>query len=202
MKKLNKKFYLAIIATILIASVSFAISCGKENRQKTKVLEQKESVLSTKSSTVWNSLKMALCEFNLACNNAYSNDSINFITICNNNDTTQFYVVTGLTHASVNNLYLLTQEAVNLFLSNNPTYEFNTEPCNQCMEEGLPWLGYALTLTHGHLPASIDDYHFPMDDTDCWMYCGRTTSDYLQFDACVSSCLSFLWYNQHSYPYE
>lgn len=198
----HRKIFTAVIVTILVASVSFAIACSKEKKNKQFSLVQQENEPTTKSSLTWNNLITALCAFNQACNDAYLTDSVALIAACNSNDTIQFYELTGLSLTVVKNLYQINQTLVEAFLEENPTYEITLEPCSQCTQEyGLPLLGYALTLTTGHLPASIDDYTFPMDDTDCWMYCGRTTYDYLQHDACVSACLTFLWNNQHSYPY-
>lgn len=138
------------------------------------------------------SLDSAICELNNLCNIAYQKDSIALLQICENNDTSAFYILTGVSKSLLSEIVMFADKGIDVFMQLNPDYQFDNKPCTSCGYYALPRYGEQLWITHGHLPASYEYYFYPIDSWDCTRTCYENNSTYEDRAYCIAQCENYL----------
>ena len=190
----NTKVITTIIATFLVAFVSFVFSCNKDNKQNPNTTIQPSSILSPKNDSPKTRLMNAICIFNSACNAAYQENATALIQACMENDTVAFYEITGINPDFVRTACMTADTVYQQFLIYDPNHEFSNEPCESCTSPQLPQLAVFLDFSNGHLPASMDDCSFVADDfLSCHHGCNLAMIYYnVDRFLCMERCLGLL----------
>ena len=190
----NTKVITTIIATFLVAIVSFVFACSKDNKQNPNTTIQTSSILSPKNDSPKTRLINAICTFNSACNAAYQENPTALISACLGNDTVAFYEITGISPDFVRTACMTADTVYQQFLISDPNHEFSNEPCESCTGTQLPQFAVFIDLSNGHLPASMDDCSFVANDfLDCHHGC-TLNMFYNNIDRflCMELCLGIL----------
>ena len=191
----TNKTVIAVIATLLIVSVSLSIACSKEKIQKPTPQEQQEDNIDPKISSTKERFIQAVCAIHNACNVAYNEHAEELIAACNENDTNAFFSITGINPSMVKDACMMSDTIYQNFIDCNPNYVFSDDICGTCTASPLSQLGLQLDLSHGNLPASMPDCTFLFEDfAGCYHGC-RMAHIYqnINYFTCLDICLGLVF---------
>lgn len=183
-----KKYIWAIAACIMVAGVITFVACNKdsESNQITN-----PSFPSAKGYSTQNQLRNVMVAYYAACDSAYQADSTTFLSVCANNDTTNFLKVTGISSEMMAAYHALALQELEDFVNDNPNFKPDENPCASCSYNALPRLGTLASATSGHMAALVP---FKIGENDrqrlanCISWCEMMTTP-CGMTACVSACM-------------
>lgn len=149
-----KKYIWTIAASIMIAGVITIVACSKDNETKQSV---NPTFSSTKGGTTLNQLRNVMVAYYAACDSAYQADSTTFLSICANNDTTNFLNVTGITRDMLYAYQTLALSENEDYIHDYPDLIKEVSACSECQEYALSSLGELASQTQGHLSAFVPE---------------------------------------------
>lgn len=183
-----KKYIWAIAAGIMIAGVVTIVACSKDNETNQSV---NPAFSSTKGGTTLNQLRNVMVAYYAACDSAFQADSTTFLSVCANNDTTNFLKVTGISSEMMAAYRTLALQELEDFVKDNPNFKPDENPCTSCSYNALPRLGTLASATSGHMAALVP---FKIGGNDrqrlanCISWCEIMTTP-CGMTACISACM-------------
>ena len=172
----------------MVAGVITFVACNKdsESNQITN-----PSFPSAKGNSTLNHLRNVMVAYYAACDSAYQADSTTFLSVCANNDTTNFLKVTGISSEMMATYHTLALQELEDFVKDNPSFKPDENPCTSCSYNALPRLGTLASATSGHMAALVP---FKIGGNDrqrlanCISWCEMMTTP-CGMTACISACM-------------
>ena len=183
-----KKYIWAIAAVIMVAGTISFVACNKDNDNNQIV---NPSYVSAKGGSTLNQLRNVMVAYYAACDSAYQADSTTFLSVCANNDTTNFLKVTGISSEMMAAYRTLALQELEDFVKDNPSFKPDENPCTSCSYNALPRLGTLASATSGHMAALVP---FKIGGNDrqrlanCISWCEIMTTP-CGMTACISACM-------------
>ena len=183
-----KKYIWAIAAVIMVAGTITFVACNKDNDNNHIV---NPSYVSAKGGSTLNQLRNVMVAYYAACDSAYQADSTTFLSVCANNDTTNFLKVTGISAELLSAYRSLALQELEDFIKDNPNFKPDENPCTSCSYNALPRLGTLASATSGHMAALVP---FKIGGNDrqrlanCISWCEIMTTP-CGMTACISACM-------------
>lgn len=182
-----KKNILAIAAGIMIAGVVTIVACSKDNETKQSV---NPTFSSTKGGSTLNQLRNVMVAYYAACDSAYQADSTTFLSICANNDTTNFYKVTGLSSEMLMVYRAIILQELEECLYNNPNFKPDGNDCLTCYDSALVKIGRIEHATKGQMAYAItsNDLIDMQSLLDTLVYCHQNSTT-KKITSCISATM-------------
>lgn len=150
-----KKYIWTIAASIMIAGVITIVACSKDNETEQSI---NPTFSSTKGGTTLNQLRNVMVAYYAACDSAYQADSTTFLYICDNNDTTSFLNITGISVEMIAAYRSYVLQELNMFLSDNPNFKPEYTPNNGSLISPLQYISSIESATSGHMAELVPSY--------------------------------------------
>ncbi|MBP5528186.1 MAG: hypothetical protein J6X79_07045 [Bacteroidales bacterium] len=118
-------------ATVLV--VGILVACTKDRPVNTTIIDNGQSNLSPKDYTGNQQLLFDATKFYwMKCDSAYTDNSMTFKTACDNEDYTSFLAITNIPDSLVDSIIHLVGTELQLFLLDNPEYDYYLDECEDC----------------------------------------------------------------------
>jgi len=113
------------------------------------------SYVSAKGGSTLNQLHNVMVAYYAACDSAYQADSTSFLSVCANNDTINFYKVTGISSEMLLAYRAIILQELEEYLHNNLNFKPDGNDCLICSDSALVKLGRIERATKGQMANSI-----------------------------------------------
>lgn len=182
-----KKCIWAIAAVIMVAGTITFVACNKDNDTNHVV---NPSYVSVKEDSILKQFRSVIVAYYAACDSAYRADSTTFLSICANNDTTNFYKVTGISSEMLRTYRAIMLQELEACLNNNPNFKPDEKDCLTCSDSALVKIGRIEHATKGQMANAITSNDL-IDLRSLWdtlAYCHQNSST-KRITSCISAVM-------------